>query len=127
MLGPGHGRLVGMSRVAWSWEVRLHSGTESRVLLLGGRTGRLGAAGALGARDLPCELDDVVGDVGVSVDPGLAGVLGHLGLVQRDRRCAEVGLVAAGSAEARLGLEKGAVNRAEELVGYGDGRFGLEL
>jgi hypothetical protein len=74
----------------------------------------LGAVGALCASDPLCEVDDVVGDFRVGVDPGLAGVLGRLGLTQGERRCVEVGPVATGDAETPLALSDRVFKSAKE-------------
>jgi hypothetical protein len=126
VLDSAHGRLVGASRLVWSWEVRLDPGTESRVQLLGVPKAGLGAAGGLGASDLLDEVDNVVGNFAVGVEPGLACVLGGLGLVECEPGCAKVGLVVAGDAETRFALAECAIESLEELVGCDDGRFGLE-
>jgi hypothetical protein len=64
----------------------------------------LGRVAALGASDLLCEVENMVGDFGVGVDPGLAGLLGSLGLAEGERCYAEVGLVVTGDAETLLAL-----------------------
>jgi hypothetical protein len=51
-----------------------------------------------------CEVDNMVGDFRVGVDPGLAGLLSSLGLAKGERRYAEVGLVVTGDAETLLAL-----------------------
>ena len=57
--GFRHAGVVGVSRHARSWELRLDTRTESRVLVLGGRSTGLGAAGTLGTSDLLGEVDNV--------------------------------------------------------------------
>ena len=63
----------------------------------------------------------MVGDVRVSVDPGLAGVLGGLGLVEYEPRCAEVGLVFASGADVEADLAGGEFVGDRSGVGQGPG------